>query len=372
MESDTKKINCYTYGEGKTNNGQSVEFTCNPDDKELVKEFLDQKIRSIDIPCTKRINIQHGGYGRYTRYDITQHDYAGGRGYIEVLEIKNPPDERVGIVIYDYACNGNSFFTEWDSVENARQAYQTIWHIPDARIKFDKLPGFVRKVDCGALEPWFYAIGDEVLIGDYTFPDGLQNDPVYRFGAKFLVNDNEGTPSIKTCMGTRFIEIKPEGYSKDTQRYRLIYWSDGTIWDERNQYPYWSSKGVFYTPKLIEDNQLWIVEAMKQFHELLAGNSTEFSVDFTDGNKFVGKVVKSNPKLGCAAGNYCLSVIIKGQEKPVVGWVHDFVPTNETPDIIAYAKREYTKVGKEIERIEITDSKVLPGGKKWAGVYYTR
>lgn len=373
MTTNKERINHYAYGEVKTANDQLVEFTCHPDNVWLVKEFFEQKVRSIDIPTTGRVNIQHGGYGRYTRYDATQYRYACTNiGYIEVLEIKNTPDERSGFVIYEYSSKGLGRFAEWVSLEDATSAFDTYMDNGRGFTIFPTLLGFIRNVECGRLCPWFYAVGDEVLVGDYTFPDGLQDDPVYKFGVKFLVPNANGTPSIKTCMGTRFVENE-ERYNHDkVERYRLVYFSDGSIWDERNTYPHWSSKGIFHTPRILQDNEMWVVEAMDKFEKLLSGETSEFSIDFIDGNKFVGEFVKSNPKLECAQGDFNLAVNIKGKQGVKEGWINNFVPSIETPDIVSFVVNECKQKGNEVERVEIKEAKVTPGGKKWSGVFYEK
>lgn len=355
----------YQYGEGRTGLGQLVEFTCPSGNVEQVSEFLRVNIRTIDIPTTGRVNIAHGGYGQYTRYDVVQHDYAGGGpgdsggwGYIEVLEIKNPPDCRWGIVINERASHKGGVFTEWETLENARAAFNNFWGSGYTEEKLSNLPGFKRRVVCGELTPWFYAIGDQQLNGDYAFPEGLQDDAVYRFGRQFVVFDNNGAPSVKTCMGTRFVEHE----RNHEQPHRLVYWSDGSLWNENN------SHGDL--PRPIEEGEMWIAEAVQQFRQLLAGKSTEFAINFTDGNKFVGKLVKANLRVPCAAGDYLLDVRLKGESKPTVGWIRDFKPTKENPDIAQYITGRFAQNGKEVERVEIKECKLEKGGKKWSGVFY--
>ena len=58
--------------------GQSVSFVCPPESVEEVKRFLLQHVKEVDIPVTGRVNIRHGSYGEYTRYDVVQHAYHGG------------------------------------------------------------------------------------------------------------------------------------------------------------------------------------------------------------------------------------------------------------------------------------------------------
>ncbi len=352
----------YQHGEGRTGIGQAVEFTCPSDAAEEVRAFLREKIRTINTPTTHRVNVAHGGYGRYTRYDVVQHDYAGGGsggccGFIEVLEIKNPPDGRWGIVFHEHTNYKGSNFTEWETIENALAAFANRVVAED----FSSLPGFKRRVVCGLLTPWFYAIGDEELIGDYTFPDGLQDDAVFRFGQKFVVFDNDGVPSVKTCMGTRLIGQKqPDGYLEKGV-YRLVYWDDGSVWNESN------NRGDL--PRPAEDGEMWIAEAVQQFRKFLSGQSTEFAIDFTDGFKFVGRLVRPKCRVSCPEGDYLIAVHFKGgriQE----GWVNDFKPTDENPDIVQLVTQRLTRNGEEVERVEIKKRRIKRGGKKWQGVFF--
>ena len=296
------RFSSYRFGEGRTGIGQAVQFTCPIDDAEIVREFLRTHVRTLDIPTTGRVLVAHGGYGQHTRYDVVQHDYAGGgTGFIEVLEIKNPPDGRQGVVIYESPGDSRGdAFTEWETIENARAAFARFWGRDDTGEEFPKLPGFRRRVACGRLVPWFYAIGKELLVGDYAFPDGLQDDAVYRFGRQFVVFDHEGVPAVKTCMGTRFFRGRRDYYPHEEVQYRLVYFDDGSVWDES------VSRGG--TPRPVLDGELWITEAVQQFRGLLAGKSTGFTINFTDGNKFVGKLAPAGRRVPCAEGDYYLVV----------------------------------------------------------------
>ena len=362
------RFDTYRYGEGRTGIGQAVEFTCPPDVADQVKEFIQVNVRTICIPTTGRANVAHGGYGQYTRYDIVQHDYAGGGpgegggwGYIEVLEVKNPPDGRSGIVINENGSHKRGAFTEWETVRHARAAYKKYWGNPNTEEAFPKLKGFKRRVVCGLLTPWFYAIGDEQLIGDYAFPEGLQDDPVFRFGKRFVVTDYDGIPALKTCMGTRFVEQESR-HSQEKQYFRLVYWDDGSVWDE--------NRNRSETPRPVEEGEMWIAEAVQEFRELLAGKITEFSINFTDGNKFVGKLVRANNRSPCAEGKYHLVVRLKGKEEVMDGWVHEFKPTPEDPDIVQYVTQRLAKSGKEVEHIEVMECQTVKSGKKWSGAFF--
>ncbi len=363
------RFSTYRHGEGRTGIGQMVEFTCPPDATDQVSEFLRTHVRTIGIPTTGRVNVAHGSYGQYTRYKIVQRDYAGGGpgddggwGYVEVLEIKNPPDGRWGIVINECTSLRGSVFTEWETVENARAAFAKHGCSRDTAEKFPKFPGFKRRVVCGALTPWFYAIGAEQLIGDYAFPEGLQDDPVFRFGRQFVAWDCEGIPAVKTCMGTRFIKRKHDYPPYNEYQYRLVSWEDGSVWDES------SNRGG--PPRPLEEGEMWVVEAVQQFRQLLAGQSTVFTINFTDGNKFVGKLMRAHHRVPCAEGNYLLVVQLKGQKKPLQGWVYDFKPTPEIPDIVQYVTQHYAQSGKEVEHMEIKKCRAKKGGRKWLGAFW--
>lgn len=357
----------YRYGEGRTITGQMVEFSCPVDDVEQVSEFLRTHVRRIDIPTTGRVNVPHGGYGQYTRYEIVQHRYAGGGydgncGYIEVLEIKNSPDERWGIVINEYTSRNGSVFTEWESVEDARSAFEKFWGSHETAEKFPELPGFKRRVICSALTPWFYAIGDEELLGDYAFPEGLQDDSVYRFGRQFVVFDKDDVPEIKTCMGTRFVSGKRDRHPYDEYHYRLVYWDDGSVWDE-------SMNRSSSPPRPVEEGEMWITEAVQQFKQLLAGRNTRFEIDFTNGNKFIGRLIETKPRTPRVEGNYLVVIRLKGERKSRKGWV-DFKPSIEAPDIVKYVTQAYAKLGQEVEYVRIEDSDTKKGGRKWSGAFF--
>ncbi|OGZ03762.1 MAG: hypothetical protein A2648_02290 [Candidatus Lloydbacteria bacterium RIFCSPHIGHO2_01_FULL_41_20] len=360
----------YTHVETRTGMGQLVEVACPTGDVQKVKDFFLTSVREVDLPETHSLNVSHGGFGRYTRYDITQHKYAGGGGgYIEVLEIKNPPEGRQGIVINEWNGYDGGVFTEWKTVADAVAAWEATWSGRRSETVYPTMKGFIRRVVCGALSPWFYAIGEEELIGDYALPHGLEDDPVYRLGRKFVVQNGEGDAEIKTCMGTRFYEedLDEVGYRRKSKlRVRIVYWHDGSIWRG-------NTEGAGGEPRPLRDDQLWIVKAMVEFNKLLSGRTAEFSVNFIDGGKFVGRFVEAKTpkerKKFHGAGNYLLSVRVIGETKVRKGWVYDFNPTAEDPDILAHVARKLRTQGKEIERLEVKKHKPKKGGKKWVGVY---
>lgn len=237
------------------------------DDVNLLQQAI-PSLRSIEFPTSHRVNVVYGGYGRYSRFDITQHYYAGGGwpgngGYVEVLEIKDAPDGRVGNVVHEDNNRQGAHFTEFETIDQANEAFDNYWCSPGTTENFAKLPGFIRTVNCGELTPWFYAIGDQELVGDYAFPEDLQEDPAYSFGRQFLVTE------------------------------RIVYWGDGnsTLLDRGD---------LSENPRPLAENELLVSNALRQFQgqfkDLLAGKITDFIINFTDGTKFVGKLMNERPK----------------------------------------------------------------------------
>lgn len=368
-----RQFSSYTFGEVQTAGGQIVSFTCGVEDREKVAAFLAEHVRDVDIPTTGRVNVPHGAYGRYTRYDVTQHKYAGydgedgGGGYIEVLEIKNPPNDRNGFVILDYCSREGTVFSEWGSLADALTAYEQFWKKADRRHIAWRELGCQRFVPCGALVPWFYAVGDQELIGDYAFPEGLQDDPVYVTGERFVVcPSSDDTPSIKTCLGTRFLSVDSESYPsrQQTRRYqRMVHWDDGsvTLLEREGNTP----DGGWIRP--LEDGELWVTEALHQFRKLLAGQTERFSLKFSDGTQFVGRIIPAKVPLNLTrAGEYYAKLKITGEK--VREGKFSFSPTVELPDAVAFLRSKFTP--RRIELLEIRPN--LPKGKKWRGVYFDR
>lgn len=378
---EKKDFSITTYSEVCTAGGQMVTIQCRSEDVEKITEILKEDIKYIDVPVTGRVkNVSHGGYGRYTRYDIAQHKYAGGDcesggdgGFIEALEIKNPPENRCGFIIHEYNSGTGSIFYEFSSVEEIIKAWEENWGNMRNRLEsFKKYKGFKRKVECRELNPWFYAIGDELLIGDYAVCSGMEDDPVYRLGKKFIVYDKydeDAVPTIKTCLGTKvFKEETDDGYGRKTgiSMERIVHWDDGTVWrdDFRNSYK---------TPRVLEEGEAWIEKAVIHFKELLIGKRTKFSIKFTNGDAFHG-TLKTLRKNKCSPeGRYTISARVKFKDKQEVkeGYV-DFVPKKDFPDIITWVTEGLKAKGYEVISIEVKGKKVERGGKKWSGVFFER
>ena len=54
------------------------------------------------------------------------------------------------------------------------------------------------------------------------------------------------------------------------------------------------------------------------------------------------------------------------------GWVENFKPTQENPNVIGYISKKCDSQGRPIESIKILDSKTKKGGKKWSGVFRSK
>jgi len=123
--------------------------------------------------------VRHGGYAQPSRYQITQHRYgAGGNpgygGFIELLEIADPPSGSSGVVIHERLENGpeiTEWFIEWRDLPSARAAAKVGWSMAGKRERLCAQPGFKRLVLCDARIPWFYAIGDQKLDGNFVKED---------------------------------------------------------------------------------------------------------------------------------------------------------------------------------------------------------
>lgn len=353
----------YRYGEGRTANGQLVGFSCAPEETESVAAYLAEHVRSLDLPTTGRVNVSHGGFGRYTRYDIKQLKYAGGGGYIEALEIRNPPDGRIGAVVHEYQSRKGSIFYEFDSIEHAEAAWEVSWGCGDPDNRLPTCQGFLRRVACGLLTPWFYAVGEQLLQGDFVFPEAFEEDATFQFGRKFIVLDGEDFPSVKICYSMFTFKSRTQfaGYGDPEKVYRLVTWHDGTTWNEHT-----SSR----QPMLLQDDQLWIHEAIEQFAAFLAGKQTKFTIEFRDGSRFTCNYRPANPKARSAEGHYQVRVRLpngKTKNSDVV-W---FKPTAQCPTVEAFARaaldaKETTRGAEILEVIKVTGEF---GKRRWTGAF---
>jgi hypothetical protein len=353
-------VSCYRWVEGKTATGQLVSFTVpsksEAEDKVTKAEILAAlaKIRNVEPPQLHKTNVTHGGYGRYSRFDIKQHKYAGGHGgYIEAIVVGNAPDEKHSIILHRYSSSYGSRFTEFKTVETLLSAWENCFVAQ--RTEIEKLQGFIREVECGILDPWFYAVGDQEITSDFVFPSAFYDHPVYRVGRKFIVqtDDFPSTVEIKTCMGAIETDTK-SNWDHKVHRVLEVYWSDGT-------------KGG--KARALEADEEWIDEAIQQFKQLLSGAHQRFEIPFVDGSKFIGSFTDTNSS-ETGSGLYDVKVIAEknGKQKESHAPRLVFKPSPECKTILAKLLSDAHSRGYRIVKIlKCKKHPVLRG--KWKGVY---
>lgn len=379
-----ERLSFYTFGECKTASGQLIQYRCHPDEKEKVKAFLQEYVRDIDIPTNKEHNMSHGGYGRYTRFKITQHKYAGGgSGYIEMLEIHDPPDGRWPYVCLEH--NGHyrpgDWFWEFKSLESMLAVWDQWWQRsrcePDPMDKYvlDKelvrpMKAVKRTVECGFLSPWFYAMGDQIICGDFVIPDmGLCSHPEYTPGRQFVVQHGEEPPVIKTCMccykHSKRVWERGGGWGyydnkEVTKDVYCVVWKDGTQTE--------IDDGL-WTVRPAELGELWITVAFEKFQRVIAGDLLAFEIPFIDGTKFVGRFRPTKKQDLTRPGRYMIQAyfIKKDETKEILrkGTV-EFEPSEQVKDVISFIKQQAWQKDFTLSRIE---SVVYMEKKGWRGFY---
>lgn len=226
-------------GEVRTIGGQILRFEATPEMFDEVKAFIEAHAIFLSNMQSERI-VGKGGCGFYSRYRIEQLKYAGGGhsgngGFIEALEITDPPDGRCGFILYQsmerpFVLEAN-LFVEFSSKESLLLAFEQLWnHSDELSTKAPKHPGFIRTIDCGPLTPWFYATGNQELLGDVVIVPDWGNDPIYKVGQRYIVHTEHGQ-RLKTCMGA-FTSNKP---NPEFRRY--VLWHDGTYWNGSDEPP---------------------------------------------------------------------------------------------------------------------------------------
>lgn len=373
--SKEKSCEASLFCEGRTADGKVVQFLCSEEDVPEIKKAI-SKVRRLEPVINHVVSVSHGAYGKYSRYEIKQHKYAGGGypgsgGYWEALEIINPPSGQFGFVYYQFFSGDDidSFFCEFNTLENLLAATER-YHI-SPRKPMEKMRGFLRRVECGLLTPWFYAVGDQELIRDYVFPAHLADDPVFKFGAKFLVPTEDDLWVIKTCLGARHVERR-EGLfdaswdlkkNKDINYYRLVFWHDGTCWNENKS----MHKPI---PRPLAGRDLWVAEAIDEFEKLLAGGQTSFCLNFVDEKKLIVNLTQNDIEVTqWPEGKYEATVVFKNHQ-PTKG-EFEFKPTADCPTPMKFIKGKFKKDGKDVIRMEVKKKRIKRGGKKWSGVYYS-
>ncbi|MEM9336583.1 MAG: hypothetical protein AAGA35_01885 [Patescibacteria group bacterium] len=366
-------ITSWTYENVVTNRGAPFVIEVKSGKAGLVAKLFARYIVDVNITPAYRTNVEHGCFGQYTRYDIVKHEYAASMvSYVELIEIRDAPEGRNPIVIHYHGSDEGDFFMEWEDLESAQTAFKS--RLGFQIYNLGSHPGHVRTIRLGALQPWFYAVGDQELVGDYAVPLGVQDDPEFRLGEQYVVFE-DGLPRAAVCLGTRFIAKHYQEHrsswsfrrDETVETFRLVHFSDGYIWDER--------KASEKTPRPMKAEEAWIAEVVAQFRACLAGERTDVNIQFTDGTAFTGCVKGSRITKHSKAGDYEVRAMISRDGKPAElkeGWFNGFVPSVEHPDVISFAKAEALKKGSEIKTIEIIGFKP-PDGKRraWSGVFYS-
>lgn len=366
------KISSFTYGEATTLSGQVISFECESGDERRaeIRKFIEENVFIVRSPVIKKTQVSHGGYVGYSRYKIKQLKYAGGgMSFIEAIEVKNAPDGKACFILHEYL-GKYTRFSEWNSRKELTDAFERYWSgTDDNGAVLKKLPGFKRLVFCGSMTPWFYAIGHEVLRGDYAVSSGLEDDPCFRLGQRIAVEELNGKVNIKTCMGCRFIERKQDFHPYGTEIMRLIYLDDGEVLCVYLSASFengWCNAGGKRI-RLMQEGEIWILDAMNKFLKLLQGFSQGFQLKFADGRTFSGKVSSKGKQIPSVEGKYNLKVTMEDGEVRK-GWVQ-FTPTLECPDIIQSIRKRLTSGS--MRKLEVLDIEPVHDGKKWSGVFYT-
>lgn len=94
------------------------------------------------------------------------------RPYEEILEIKNPPLGKCGIVMHSVGPNGEHRFTEWDSLEKACEVWDKTHHINDSNYMHELRQGYMRYVYCYDAKPWFCGVEGDTIVEDFVAPPG--------------------------------------------------------------------------------------------------------------------------------------------------------------------------------------------------------
>jgi hypothetical protein len=114
--------------------------------------------------------LTHGSHSVLSRFNVTHHAKAAGcSGYIELLEIHDPPAGKCSIVIHKYHIDKGCVIIEFDTLQNAIIA----WRFCYAHVElyhFRDQVGFLRMIEHREKDPWFYAGDADNIEGDWIVP----------------------------------------------------------------------------------------------------------------------------------------------------------------------------------------------------------
>ena len=105
--------------------------------------------------------ISHGSESQISKYKLIQHErMAGETGFVEVIQVKNPPKDHGKFFIHKYnASYQTSSFSRWENLGDALNAFNQTSGLTLnlARRMYLILEGYVGITDCKPKEdPWFY------------------------------------------------------------------------------------------------------------------------------------------------------------------------------------------------------------------------
>jgi hypothetical protein len=107
-----------------------------------------------------------------TRYDVVMHRHiASICSCVVCLEINDSPSGHCQFIIYCASREEESAFIEWETLEDAINAFEQFWPTGTMKERFPQLKGFKRYIVSGPLIPWFYAIGMQRIVGDFAFSE---------------------------------------------------------------------------------------------------------------------------------------------------------------------------------------------------------
>lgn len=323
---------------------------------EKVTELL--PLLGLELPHTQWVDVPDSKCRRrYSRYNITVHKVEGLNDFNHagsLFEIHDGPVDKSPIVIDRFTS-----FSEWESLEAAKAALKVMdsrW-LRHEDIAENPLPGQLRVVLCHPFDPWYYAIDNQLIVGDIVFPDGFQEDPVFKAGTPCVVYDRDDRPNIKICLGCRL--ERRNNYPSNSQVhvpvFRTVYFDDGTIWNESDR--------IGKPPRPLGDNEVWAFDVLQRVQQSLAGGAMNFEVPLVGGMKFIGRLRGRNGNT--FEGTYHARISFKDGGKDE-GYF-DFNPTPELPTAEAFLRARYERPRREFASLKVTLHKKRHLGQNWSG-----
>lgn len=181
--------------------------------------------------------------GQTPKFEINRHklirtEWAGGGEWMEVLEVKNPPEGKKNTVVH--ICRladgaKHSTFFEFTLPVYANNAFdQSYRERPKKREEMiENSIGFIRKADCGPIRPWFYATTEKIVFNDFAVPVEVHKEypnitaagrPLFAKGRRVIVIEGR-FKEAKRCIGVLWVKKNVSEFSPDVV---TVFWEDGT------------------------------------------------------------------------------------------------------------------------------------------------